>query len=52
MAEVKYACTGDMYDKHKRCYQIMKYFSEISELSINQIKTVVLQHNVKCSETR
>ena len=50
MAEIN-AFTEDMYDKHKRCYQIMKYPSEISELSNNQIKTVVLQHNRKCSDT-
>ena len=50
MAEIN-AFTGDMYDKHNRCYQIMKYPSEISELSNNQIKTVVLHHNRKCSDT-
>ena len=53
IAEI-HAFTQDMSDKHKRCYQIMKYLSEMRwfDSSPNyHIKTVVLRHHATCSNT-
>ena len=51
LAEIN-AFTTDMSDKHRRCYQVMKYFSEqLSSLSSYHIKTVVLNHHTICSDT-
>ena len=49
------AFTTDMSDKHRHCYQIIKYFSEIQgpgrELSSYHIKTIVLRHHTECTDT-
>ena len=50
LAEIN-AFTTDMSDKHRRCYQVMKYFSEqSSSLSSYHIKTVVLNHHTTCTD--
>ena len=51
MAEI-YAITNKMSDKHRRCYQIMKYLVEVGwfrSLSNYHIKTAVLRHHTTCS---
>ena len=53
LAEIN-AFTKDMSDKHRRCYQVMKYFSERSwggGLSSYHIKTVVLNHHTTRGDT-
>ena len=52
------AFTTEMSNKHRRCYQIIKYFSEIpkSNFPINKlpsyhIKTIVLRHHTECTDT-
>ena len=53
MAEIQ-AITLEMSEKHRRCYQIMKYLSEVIamyKLPNYHIKTVVLRHHTKCSNT-
>ena len=52
LAEIN-AFTTKMSDKHRKCYQIMKYLSERGlNYSINyHIKTVVLRHHTTCSDT-
>ena len=51
MAEIN-AFTTDISDKHRRCYQVMKYFSEqFSYLPNYHIKTVVLNHHTTCADT-
>ena len=48
------AVTLAMSDKHRRCYQIMKYLSEVrvfGKLSNYHVKTVVLRHYTTCSDT-
>ena len=44
--------TMEMSDKHKRCYQIMKYLSELrSEISGYHVKMIVLRHQETCLDT-
>ena len=53
MAEIQ-AITHEMSDKHRRCYQIMKYLIEVRVLNTfpnYAIKTVVLRHHATCSDT-
>ena len=53
MAEI-YAITTDMSDKHRRCYQIIKYLSEARvkyKLPKYHIKTAVLRHQTTCSDS-
>ena len=53
MAEI-YAFTKVMSQKHRRCYQIMKYLSEprgLVDLPNYHIKTVVLRDHPTCSDT-
>ena len=53
MAEIQ-ATTLTMSDKHRRCYQIMKYLSKANFgyfLPNYHIKTVVLRHHTTCSDT-
>ena len=51
MAEIN-AFTTKMSYKHKRCYQIIKYFLEMFPfLSNYDIKTVVLNHHTTCADT-
>ena len=51
MAEIC-AIITELSDKHKRCYQIMKYLSEIFyKLPSYSTKTVVLRHHTTCSDT-
>ena len=50
MAEL-HAFTKEMSDKHRRCYQIMKYLSDKLDVVPNyDIKTVVLHHHTTCSD--
>ena len=49
MAEIQ-ATTLTMSDKHRRCYQIMKYLPD-RYLPNFHIKTVALRHHTTCSET-
>ena len=44
----------EMSVKHKNCYKIIKYFSETivgHKLPSYHIKTLVLRHHTKCSDT-
>ena len=51
LAEIN-AFTTDMSDKHRRCFQVIKYFSEpFDSLSSYHIKTVVLNHHTTCADT-
>ena len=52
MAELD-AFTTKMSDKHKRCYQVMKYLLGMRWPCSNgyHIKSIVLQHHTKCSDT-
>ena len=54
MAELQ-TLTLAMSDKHRRCYQIMKYLSEarggLDTLRNYDIKTVALRHHTTCSDT-
>ena len=53
LAELDAFKTG-ISDKHKRCYQVMKYLSAVlCPVSIDSyhIKTAVLQHHLTCSDT-
>ena len=55
MAELN-AFTTDMSDKHRHCYQIIKYLSEIQshtvlKLPSYHIKTIVLRHHTECTDT-
>ena len=46
------AFTTDMPDKHRRCYQVIKFLSEqYSRLPNYHIKTVVLNHHTTCADT-
>ena len=48
------AFTTDMSDKHRRCYQIIKYLLEINpvlKLPSYHIKTIVLRHHTECTDT-
>ena len=49
------AFTTDMSDKHRHCYQIIKYISETQlrrrKLSSYHIKTIVLRHHTECTDT-
>ena len=45
------AFTTDMSAKHRNCYQIIKYFSEILFLPSYHIKTIVLRHHTECTDT-
>ena len=50
MAELN-AFTKEMSDKHRGCYQIMKYLSDKLDIVPNyDIKTVVLHHHTTCSD--
>ena len=49
MAEIQ-AITLTMSDKHRRCYQIMKYLPD-KYLPNYHIKTVALRHHTTCSDT-
>ena len=50
LAEIN-AFTTDMSDKHRRCYQIMKYLSErFNWLPSYHIKTAVLNHHTTCTD--
>ena len=52
MAEIN-AFTTKISDKHRKCYQIMKYLSErgLNYSANYHIKTVVLRHHTTCSDT-
>ena len=54
MAELN-AFTTDMADKHRHCYQIIKYLLEIQQpfnkLPSYHIKTIVLRHHTECTDT-
>ena len=54
LAEIN-AFTTDMSDKHRRCYRVMKLFSEsswyYSGLPNYRMKTVVLKHHITCRDT-
>ena len=53
MAEL-HAFSQEMSDKHRRCFQIMKYFSDARLwdcLPNYHIKTLVLRHHTTCSDT-
>ena len=53
MAEINSFITN-MSNKHRRCYQVMKYFSDMilfKGLPKYHIKTVALNHQVACSDT-
>ena len=50
MAEIN-AFTKDMSAKHRRCYQIMKYLSDLKRVDNYHVKTVALRHHTACSDT-
>ena len=55
VAEINVFIT-EMTDKHRKCYQILKYLSErlsymFCSLSNYHVKTVVLEHHITCSNT-
>ena len=53
LAEIN-AFTTDMSDKHRRCYQVIKFLSErhfYSVLPNYHMKTVVLNHHTTCRDT-
>ena len=50
LAEIN-AFTKNMSDKHRRCYQVIKFLSEqLSRLPNYHIKTVVLNHHTTCTD--
>ena len=49
MAEIQ-AITHEMSDKHRRCYQIMKYLPDKFRPNYHK-KTVALRHHTTCSDT-
>ena len=52
MAEI-HALTSEMSDKHRRCYQIMKFLFHVYFIVISNyhVKTVLLRHHTTCSDT-
>ena len=51
LAEIN-AINTDMSDKHRRCYQVMKYYLEqFQGLPNYHIKTVVLNHHTTCANS-
>ena len=49
-----HAFNKEMSYKHRKCYNIMKYLSEVrlsDKLPNYHLKTIVLQHDIACSDT-
>ena len=42
--------TAEISDRHKRCYQVMKYLSQFEFVNNYHIKTIVLRHHKTCSD--